>query len=301
MSTNSVPYNPVVFRSVVLVVVIVPLAGTALSIVLLWERAVHWSDLVLLAVFYVVTMVGITVGYHRMLAHRSFRAQPATKLLLLILGSMALQSNPIEWTATHIKHHALADREGDPHSPLDGFIHANVGWMVGIGLNDADPEVYCRRLLKDPIVIFVVRTYWLWVALGFVIPFLLGGWSGLLWGGLVRMALQHHVTWSVNSVCHMFGKREFATRDESHNEWIVGLLAFGEGWHNNHHAFPRSAFHGLHWWQFDLSGYLIWTLERLSLVDDVYYLSPAAIERRSSQIESVTGGMNHDRADSANQ
>jgi stearoyl-CoA desaturase (delta-9 desaturase) len=131
------------------------------------------------------------------------------------------------------------------------------------------------------VVTFVGRTYWLWAALGLVIPFLDAGWPGFLWGGLVRMALQHHVTWSVNSVCHMFGKREFATNDQSHNEWIVGWLAFGEGWHNNHHAFPRSAFHGLHWWQFDLSGYIIWTLERLGLVRDVYRVPAASLERRS--------------------
>ena len=121
----------------------------------------------------------------------------------------------------------------------------------------------------------------LWAVLSLLIPFALGGWTGLLWGGLVRMFLTHHVTWSVNSVCHTFGKREFETNDQSRNEWIVGLLAFGEGWHNNHHAFPRSAFHGLHWWQFDLSAYLIWTFERLGLARDVYRI-PLALRARSA-------------------
>ncbi len=117
--------------------------------------------------------------------------------------------------------------------------------------------MYCRNLVADPLVVFVSRTFWLWSVLSLLILFAIGGWMGLLWGGLVRMFLTHHVTWSVNSVCHLFGKRAFETNDQSRNEWMVGLLAFGEGWHNNHHAFPRSAFHGLHWWQFDLSGYLI--------------------------------------------
>ncbi len=137
------------------------------------------------------------------------------------------------------------------------------------------PQVYCRHLLKDPIVVFVSRTFVLWVVLSLVIPFVLGGWTGLLWGGLVRIFLVHHVTWSVNSVCHSFGKREFETNDLSCNEWVVGMLAFGEGWHNNHHAFPRSAFHGLHWWQFDLCGYTIWTLERCGLAQEVYRIPPA--------------------------
>ena len=282
MSTRSIPYNPIIFKTVVLVIVVVPLLATALAIRLLWERAVHWPELALLAILYILTTFGIGVGYHRMLSHRSFQAHPVVKFILLALGSVALQGNSLEWAATHIKHHALADREGDPHSPLEGFFHAHVGWLLGVGLNDADPEVYCPHLLKDPLVTFVGRTYWLWAALGLAIPFLVAGWPGFLWGGLVRIALQHHVTWSVNSVCHVFGKREFVTNDQSRNEWIVGLLAFGEGWHNNHHAFPRSAFHGLHWWQFDLSGYLIWTLERFTLVHDVYRVPPALLERRFS-------------------
>ena len=287
MSTKSIPYNPIIFKTVVLLIVIVPLLATALAIVLLWEHAVHLPELLLLAAFYTLTTIGITVGYHRMLSHRSFRAYPTVRFILLVFGSMALQGNSVEWAATHIKHHALADREGDPHSPLEGFFHAHVGWLFGGGLNDADPDTYCPHLLKDPVVTFVGRTYWLWAALGLLVPSLIAGWPGLLWGGLVRMALQHHITWSVNSVCHIFGRREFATNDQSRNEWIVGLLAFGEGWHNNHHAFPRSAFHGLHWWQFDLSAYFIWMLERLGLVHDVYRIPPALLERRSSAKVSI--------------
>ena len=269
-----------VYKGVVFVVVIVPLMATFLAIVLLWQRAVHWSDLALLATLYALVALGVTVGFHRMLTHRSFRPHPIVKCLLLILGSMSCEGPAIEWAATHIKHHAQADREGDPHSPVEGFFHAHIGWMFG---EKVDPNVYCSYLQKDRMVVFISRTFVFWSLLSLLIPFALGGWTGLLWGGLVRMFLTHHVTWSVNSVCHTFGKREFETNDRSRNEWVVGLLAFGEGWHNNHHAFPRSAFHGLHWWQFDLSGYLIWTLERLGLAHDVYRIPPTLRMRRKTQ------------------
>ncbi len=271
------PISLLLNKLIVLVMVIVPFLATVLAIVLLWKRAAHWSDLVLLATMYTLVAFGVTVGYHRMLTHRSFRPHPVVKCILLILGSMSIEGSALEWAATHVKHHAQADRPGDPHSPLEGFFHAHLGWLFHE--RDADPQVYCRNLVADPLVVFVSRTFFLWVVLSLVIPFAIGGWTGLLWGGLVRIFLTHHVTWSINSVCHTLGKREFETNDQSRNEWIVGLLAFGEGWHNNHHAFPRSAFHGLHWWQFDLSGYLIWTLERLRLAQDVYRISPSSRAR----------------------
>ena len=269
------------YKAAVLVVVIVPLLATVFAMRLLWQRAVNWTDVILLLVMYSLVALGVTIGFHRMLTHRSFKPHPAVKLALLILGSMSVEGAALDWAATHIKHHAQADREGDPHSPVEGFFHSHVGWLFKDRM--ADPNVYCRYLLKDPIVVFVSRTFLLWVVVSLVIPFAIGGWTGLLWGGLVRMFLTHHVTWSVNSVCHTFGKREFETNDRSRNEWVVGLLGFGEGWHNNHHAFPRSAFHGLHWWQFDLSGYVIWTLERVGLAQDVYRITPELLERRSTR------------------
>ncbi len=270
-----------IYKGIVLVVVVVPLLATVFAMYLLWQRAVHPSDVILLLGMYTITALGVTIGYHRMLTHRSFQPHPIIKFLFLVMGSMALEGPALEWAATHTKHHAQADREGDPHSPLEGFFHAHIGWMF----QDitADPHVYCHHLVKDPIVVFVSRTFLLWVGLSLLVPFLLGGWTGLLWGGLIRICLAHHVTWSVNSVCHTFGKREFETTDQSRNEWLVGLLAFGEGWHNNHHAFPRSAFHGLHWWQFDVSGYIIWTLERVGLVKDVYRITPELLARRSAR------------------
>ena len=268
-------------KIVMLVVVVLPFLATLFAIKLLWQRAVNWTDIELLIAFNVIAGLGVTIGYHRMLTHRSFQPHPVVKFIFLAFGSMAVEGPGLQWAATHIKHHAHSDREGDPHSPVEGFWHAHLGWMFNI--NDADPNVYCRNLVRDPMVIFMSSTFILWVILSLAIPFAIGGWTGLLWGGLVRIFFTHHITWSVNSVCHTFGKREFETRDRSRNEWVVGLLGFGEGWHNNHHAFPRSAFHGLHWWQFDLSGYVIWTLERVGLVRDVYRVSPAMRARYSSK------------------
>jgi stearoyl-CoA desaturase (delta-9 desaturase) len=268
-------------KFVMIVVVVLPFLATLFAIALLWQRAVNWTDIELLIAFNVIAGLGITIGFHRMLTHRSFQPHPVVKFIFLAFGSMAVEGPALQWAATHIKHHAHSDREGDPHSPVEGFWHAHLGWMFNI--NDADPNVYCRNLVRDPMVIFMSSTFILWVILSLAIPFAIGGWTGLLWGGLVRIFFTHHITWSVNSVCHTFGKREFETRDRSRNEWVVGLLGFGEGWHNNHHAFPRSAFHGLHWWQFDLSGYVIWTLERVGLVRDVYRVSPAMRARYSSK------------------
>jgi stearoyl-CoA desaturase (delta-9 desaturase) len=269
------------YKAYILTIVIVPFLGTVLAICSLWQQAVHRSDLLLLVTMYTFTGLGMSAGFHRMLTHRSFRAHPIVKLVLLILASMAVEAPPIEWAATHIKHHAQSDREGDPHSPTEGLFHAHLGWLFKDRF--ADPQQYCRHLLKDPIVVFVNRTFLLWVALSLLIPLVIGGWTGFLWGALVRIFIGHHMTFSVNSICHTFGKREFETNDRSHNQWIVGLLGFGEGWHNNHHAFPRSAFHGLHWWQFDLSGYIIRILERLGLAQDVYRVSPAMLAHFSSR------------------
>ena len=268
-------------KIVMLVVVVLPFLATLFAIWLLWQHAVNWTDIALLIAFNVLAGLGVTVGYHRMLTHRSFQPNPVVKFIFLVFGSMAVEGPALQWAAIHIKHHAHSDREGDPHSPVEGFWHAHMGWMFKT--TDADPNVYCRNLVRDPIVVFVSRTFIFWVLLSLAIPFAIGGWTGLLWGGLVRIFFTHHITWSVNSVCHTFGKREFETRDQSRNEWIVGLLGLGEGWHNNHHAFPRSAFHGLHWWQFDLSGYVIWTLERVGLVRDVYRVTPAMRARYASK------------------
>ena len=276
--SDRVPLSELARRTAVLVVVVAPFLATIFAIVQLWQWLVSWQDLALLFGMYLPISLGVTAGFHRMLTHRGFRAHPIVRALLLIFGSMAVEGAAITWAANHLKHHALADQEGDPHSPVDGLFHAHLGWLFTT--DDADPNVYCRHLLKDPVVVFVHRTFLLWVVLSLLIPFALGGWTGLLWGGLVRMFYVHHVTWSVNSVCHTFGERSFETTDRSRNQWTVGLLALGEGWHNNHHAFPRSAIHGLDRWQFDASAWLIAGLERLRLVREVQRIAPEVIARK---------------------
>lgn len=266
-------------KILVFIGVVGPLIATVYAINQLWNRYVTWTDIVLMFAFYLISGLGITVGFHRMLTHKSFETSKFVKAIFLIMGCMAWEGNPITWASTHIKHHAHSDQEDDPHSPLESLWHAHVGWIFQ---EVADPETYGTWLKKDPVVVWVDKTWWMWGLLGMVIPFLIAGWSGLLWGGLVRMCLTHHITWSVNSVCHTFGRRPYRTKDASRNNWIVGLLAFGEGWHNNHHAFPRSAFHGMEWWQFDLSSWLIRTLEATKVVWNVYRIKPA--DRRKRQM-----------------
>jgi stearoyl-CoA desaturase (delta-9 desaturase) len=278
LALNDAPLGLQLQKALVLTIVLAPFLATAFAIVQLWERAVSWRDLALLAGLYIPVSLGVTAGFHRMLTHRSFRAHPAARAVILILGSMAVEGAAISWAANHLKHHALSDLPGDPHSPVEGIVHAHLGWLFD--LDQADPSIYCRALLRDRVVVFVDRTFGVWVILSLVIPFALGGWTGLLWGGLVRMFFVHHVTWSVNSVCHTFGRRTFATTDRSRNQWTVGLLGMGEGWHNNHHAFPRSAVHGLDRWQLDVSAWVIAGLERVRLATDVQRIAPEALARK---------------------
>lgn len=270
--------SPAVTKIGTLALVLIPLGGTVLAAWLTWQHVFVWRDLLILLGFYVLSSLGITVGFHRYLCHAGFRPHPVLKVVLLILGSMALLGSPIDFAGTHRRHHALGDRAGDPHSPLDGFFHAHMGWLFNA--RAVENRGYVRDLYQDRTVVWVSRFFPLWVVLGLVAALALGGWQGLLWGGFVRIFLVHHVTWSVNSVCHTFGRRPFRTRDQSTNEWLVGLLAMGEGWHNNHHAFPRSALHGLHWWQFDASGLVIRLLGRLRLAYEIQRVSAADIAAR---------------------
>jgi stearoyl-CoA desaturase (delta-9 desaturase) len=267
-------------KAVVLAVVLIPFIGTLYAIVLLWQRYVNTQDLTLLAIFYILSGLGVTVGYHRLLTHRSFETYPTIRALLLILGSLALEGKPGDWASAHLEHHAHADADEDPHSPMVSLFHAHLGWLF---IHVPRRKVYGTWLSKDNFVIWLDRTWYLWALFGLAIPFAVGGWSGLLWGGLVRIFLAHHVTWSVNSICHTFGTRPYPTRDNSRNQWLVGLLAFGEGWHNNHHAFPRSAFHGLRWWEVDCSAYLIRLLALMGLAWNIQSPNVEAIQRRVSK------------------
>jgi stearoyl-CoA desaturase (Delta-9 desaturase) len=268
----------VLYSLVVTVVVILPLGAVPYAVWRFWQHAVGWRELGLLACLYLLTGLGISVGFHRLLTHRSFETGRVTKAVLLVAASMAAQGRCIDWAAHHLKHHAHADRDGDPHSPLDGLLHAHVGWIFGN--SRAERERYCRRLLDDRLVRAIDASAALWVAIGLVVPYLVAGWSGVLWGGLVRIALVNHVSFAVNSFGHAFGSRRFDTPDESRNSWPIALLGMGEGWHNNHHAFPSRAYFGITRRELDLGGAVILALARLGLAWDVNEPSRAAVTRR---------------------
>jgi stearoyl-CoA desaturase (delta-9 desaturase) len=292
------PTSSTAYRAAVLGIVVIPFIATLYAIYQLWMTYVTPLDVVLMFSLYVLTGVGITIGFHRLLTHRSFETRPFIRAFFLVLGSMAAEGPAISWASQHIQHHANSDHEDDPHSPVEGLWHSHVGWLFKDKL--VDTQKYGAWLLKDPLVVFISKTFLVWVALGLLIPFAIGGWSGLLWGGLVRMFITHHVTWSVNSVCHTFGRRMFHTRDRSYNNWVVGLLAFGEGWHNNHHAFPRAAFHGMRWWQVDLSAYIIRGLAAVGLVWNVWQPSRELLEKwavkKSDQVTLVPAEVEGDLA-----
>jgi stearoyl-CoA desaturase (delta-9 desaturase) len=253
--------------------VTVPVVGLVAAGVLTWGWGFHWVDLALMVGMYLVSMVGITVGFHRLFTHRSFRTYRPIQYLLGISGSMAFQGPMISWVGMHRLHHQHSDAAGDPHSPhtprrrfwgrLRGFWHAHIGWAFAP--MPADAARCAGDLSRDPGLRLIDTLFPLWALLGLLIPasigFAFGGWrgalTGFLWGGLVRVLVGHHVTWCVNSVCHLWGARPYASGDESRNNPVIGVLALGEGWHNNHHAFPSSARHGLRWWQLDISYWVI--------------------------------------------
>jgi stearoyl-CoA desaturase (delta-9 desaturase) len=271
----------------------VPLAAVGLAAWLAWGGTLHWQDLLVLTITYPLCGLGITVGYHRLFTHRSFKTSRALRALLAVLGSMAIEGPVLDWASTHRKHHRFSDRPGDPHSPhvdrgpgwrgaLQGLIHAHLGWIFR-GKDIANPRRYAKDLLADRDLRFISRTFPLWAAAGLALPFglgvaltgsLAGGLTALLWGGAVRIFLLHHATYSINSLCHFFGRRPFATGDEARNLAWLAPLSLGEAWHNNHHAFPTSARHGLGRWQLDPSAWLITALERCRLVWDVVRIEP---------------------------
>ena len=262
--------------------VLVPLGATMFAMFAAWRWTTYFSpkDFALFGAFYVMSALGITVGFHRMLTHAAFDAPPLVRGILLIFGMFALQGSPSSWAAAHIKHHAYSDQYDDPHSPLKGLFHAHLGWLFKTRV---DKKKWARRQAKDPIVQFVNKTCGWWALLGILLPFAIGGWTGLLWGAGVRIFFVHHVTWSVNSICHTFGSRPFLTGERSTNNVIVGILGMGEGWHNNHHAFQRSAFHGMSSRQFDASGLFIRLLGAVGLASNIYRVPPALQEAKRQE------------------
>ncbi|MGH2753741.1 MAG: acyl-CoA desaturase [Actinomycetota bacterium] len=278
-------------RRLVLVVTIVPFVGLIVAATTLWGRGLSGIDLGIALVFYNFTGLGVTIGFHRYFTHQSFETNRFVRGLLAIAGSMAVQGPIITWVADHRRHHAFSDKEGDPHSPhldegpgvkgvLRGLAHAHMGWFFSDEQTSA--RRWCPDMLKDPMLKRIDRLFPLWALLSFALPAvlgyaltgtLIGTMTAFLWGSLVRVFMLHHVTWSINSICHFYGKRPFQSDDFSTNNWVLAIVSFGESWHNNHHAFPTSAIHGLQRTQFDLSGLLIAGMEKVGLVRNVKRVS----------------------------
>ena len=287
---------PLAIRVVTLVAIIVPFAGVIAAPFYVWGWGFRWTDLGLLLGMYVLTGLGITVGYHRLFVHRSFETYTWVKFIWAILGSMALQGPLFQWVENHRRHHQHSDTPEDPHTPhhhgsgilgvLRGAWHSHIGWFFVA--NRVDLSRYAKDLRAVRALRVASKLFPLWVALGLVIPAVLGGlitqswtgaWTGLIWGGLVRLFLVHHVTWSINSACHIWGFQPFKSDDMSRNNFVFGILAMGEGWHNSHHAFPSSARHGLRWWEIDASYWMIRILAMFGLAWNIKLPSQEELER----------------------
>ena len=286
-----------------MLVTVVPLLLLGFAVWEAWGNQLHWQDILLFWIMYFLTGVGVTVGYHRLFTHRSFSTSAPMRALFAALGSAAVEGPVIEWVAYHRRHHAFSDEEGDPHSPHVGFRkgllgavrglwYAHVGW-VWFSSEPAEEDHYAKDLLKDPVIRAMDRTFLVWVLAGIALPFGLGvaltgsvagGLTGALWGGAVRIAVMHHATFSINSLCHFFGRRRYETGDESRNLAWLAIPTFGEAWHNNHHAFPTAARHGVGRREVDIAGMVITGLERAGLVWDVVRISP---ERRQAKLAGV--------------
>jgi stearoyl-CoA desaturase (delta-9 desaturase) len=269
-----------------LLAVILPFLGLFAAGLLLWGGGFSWVELVLLLVMYLITGLGITVGYHRLFTHRSFETSRVMQFIIAVSGSMAVQGPLLRWVAVHRRHHQFSDRPDDPHSPhhqgqgflgmIKGLWHSHLGWLF----RPDPPQLarYVTDLRQSKALRVASNLFPVWVLAGLLIPAVLGGlltwtWmgvlSGLVWGGLVRIFAVHHVTWSINSVCHIWGRQPYRCQDESRDNFIFGVLGLGEGWHHSHHTFPTSARHGLRWWQFDASYYCIKVLSFLGLAWNV--------------------------------
>jgi stearoyl-CoA desaturase (delta-9 desaturase) len=283
-------------QSLVIAFMIIPVVALVAAVTLAWGWGITLLDVVIATIAYFGTGLGVTVGFHRHFTHKSFKATRPMKVALAITGSLAFQGSIVSWVADHRRHHAFSDKEGDPHSPwlfgtgplalVRGFWHAHMGWLFDRDKTNA--RRFAPDLLADRDVAAVDRQFVLLTAVSLGVPALLGGllswswWGALtafLWGGLVRVGLLHHVTWSINSICHMAGRRPFGTRDRSANVWWLAVLSFGESWHNLHHADPTCARHGVKRGQIDMSARLIWLFEKFGWVHSVRWPTPQRLER----------------------
>jgi len=292
--------NPALARAqqrVALLTITVPAIGAAAAVYWAVTHGVSAVSVTVFAVLYLLTTAGLTVGFHRLLTHRAFKPGPATKAALAILGMMAAQGPVLFWVASHRRHHAFSDTKDDCHSPcmhgpglkgrVKGLWHAHFGWMLKGQITNV--PMFAKDLLQDPVVTALNRYYPFWVLLGIAIPAAIGaiapgGWpgaiEGVLWGGLFRIFFVHQITWGLNSLNHVFGYRRYAGDDNSRNIAWLALITMGEGWHNNHHAYPGSAKFGHKWWELDVGFALILTLRALSLCTDVQYPSAQVLARK---------------------
>ena len=296
-------HNEMRDRVITGIITLAPVAALGFVGWQLWDGLLGPADVAVFAIMYLLTGLGVTVGFHRLFTHRSFKTSRPVRGVFAVLGSAAIEGPVISWVADHRKHHAFSDRLGDPHSPhvdhgvgwrgaLRGLAHAHVGWLF-IHTHRGSRERYAPDLLADPVVSFVDRTFLVWALAGLAASFALGlaiggtlraGLTGLLWGGAVRMLVVHHMTYSINSLCHFFGRRDYATEDHSRNLLWLSLPTLGEAWHNNHHAFPTSASHGLSWRQPDISALVIRAMARVGLCWDVITVPE---ERRGAKRHQV--------------
>jgi stearoyl-CoA desaturase (delta-9 desaturase) len=277
--------------------VVLPFIAFIVAVVLLWNKSIDAIDLAIFFVMYIVTGLGVTVGYHRLLTHRAFHVAKPVEYAFAVAGCMAVEGPPIAWVADHRLHHAHTDEEGDPHSPhvghgsgIKGLWHAHSGWLMKTQ-GGAEFRKYAPDLCEDKGMRWISRNFLAIAGIGLLIPFVLGfvlhGFSltaalwTLLWAGFVRIFFIHHVTWSINSVCHFFGRRRFDVEDKSTNVAWLALVTFGESWHHNHHAFPRSARQGLGRFEVDISAMFIWTLEKLGIATNVVRITP---ERQAEKL-----------------
>jgi stearoyl-CoA desaturase (delta-9 desaturase) len=283
-------------QALVVAFMVVPLLALAAAVPLAWGWGLTWLDVGLAVVFYFLTGLGVTVGFHRHFTHGSFKAKRPLRVALAVIGSTAFQGGVIGWVADHRRHHAFSDKEGDPHSPwlfgtspaamIRGFWHSHMGWILGRDRTNA--RRFAPDLLADRDIVAVDRLFLPLTLASLLVPALIGGlvsasWWGaltaLFWAGLVRVAVLHHVTWSINSICHMVGDRPFAARDRSANVWWLAVASFGESWHNLHHADPTCARHGVKRGQVDISARIIWLFERLGWAHSVRWPTTRRLER----------------------
>lgn len=281
-----------------------PIVALAITVPLTWGHIIGWHDMVIAAAFYAISGHGITVGFHRYFTHGAFKARRPLRIALAIAGSLAIEGPVTRWVADHRRHHAYSDQEGDPHSPwryghglanlAKGLWHAHIGWLFDV--EQTNQKRFAPDLLADKDIARVNRLFPLWVAVSLLSPALIGGlwsmsWHGALtaciWGSVVRIGFLHHITWSINSICHAVGSQPFTSRDQSRNVWPLAFLSMGESWHNLHHAEPTAARHGVDPWQYDSSGDLIKAFEKLGWATDVRWSSPQRIAAKRATADAA--------------